>query len=401
MNEKSQKRYTPFILRTGFLHSYWRTVPLLGLVIFLEAILWVMAGFWPPSIEFALMRWGIFLILIFVVPIGTWTIRDIVAGYDDLFEVFDVETEENLKLYRSMDRPPSESQEDIRNLFKNQKIYEAFRDGVRQILFDKKELLWILLTTSLFSIVFSFYSLYPKIIMGAAIFTYPLINLEIFVDIFASFFMNLVISLIFWFGVAYLRTVSRLGASDRNLRIWNYIRYLRGEPINDSSFMTYRKFFDNASTIGRYVYSIAFRIVLLSVFSALSLTLFAPPSPVMLIFAGWSFVFGLLILFLPLNSLHKVMKRAKNAVVKELEKEYDQLTIRFMSQLRRLRQTKTPDDLDKEDKELSANINALRGILLETELQWTWPIRLPMVLRIILTSLIPAIGAILSLLGIL
>ena len=118
------------------------------------------------------------------------------------------------------------------------------------------------------------------------------------------------------------------------------------------------------------------------------------------ILAGTNVLTGILILVVPLNSLHKVMKEAKNGVLKELEEEYDYLTVRFVSKLRELRHAKSSGRVTKEDSDISSKITALQGILLETHLQWTWPVMLPMVLRIIVTSMIPAIMALLSSMGI-
>ena len=40
----SERLYTPLVLRTGFMHSYRRTIPLLLSVIILEAVYWTLAG---------------------------------------------------------------------------------------------------------------------------------------------------------------------------------------------------------------------------------------------------------------------------------------------------------------------------------------------------------------------
>jgi hypothetical protein len=104
MSKKKKGLYTPIVLRTGFMHSYRITIALLLSVIVLEALFWTLAGFWPRFDELGLMRLGLIAILAVVVPIGTRTIRDIVSGYADMFDVFDEKTEERLKLYRSLER---------------------------------------------------------------------------------------------------------------------------------------------------------------------------------------------------------------------------------------------------------------------------------------------------------
>jgi hypothetical protein len=69
-----ERLYTPVVLRTGFMHSYRRTIALLLSVIVLEAVFWTLAGFWHRFDELGLMRWGLIVILAIVVPIGTGTI---------------------------------------------------------------------------------------------------------------------------------------------------------------------------------------------------------------------------------------------------------------------------------------------------------------------------------------
>ncbi|MHA2313021.1 MAG: hypothetical protein ACXADF_16150 [Candidatus Thorarchaeota archaeon] len=51
MSEDTKKLYTPFVLRTGFMHSYRRTLPLLGLTILLEFVFWTLGNFWPRFSE--------------------------------------------------------------------------------------------------------------------------------------------------------------------------------------------------------------------------------------------------------------------------------------------------------------------------------------------------------------
>jgi hypothetical protein len=132
------------------------------------------------------------------------------------------------------------------------------------------------------------------------------------------------------------------------------------------------------------------------VLGALSQVLFVTPSLVTWILAGLNIVTGVLILFLPLNSLHRVMLEAKTAVMRELEEEYDHLTLRFVSQLSELRHSEKTGRRGKEDVELATKITALRGIMLEAKLHAVWPIKFPAVLRILVTSMIPIITALLK-----
>ena len=111
MNEGEKSLYTPIVLRTGFMHSYRRTLSLLLALIIIEIVVWTLAGYWPRFAELGSERWGFIIILILVVLLGTRTIRDIITGYADLFNVFNEKTEDNMKIYHSMNRPSSETQE--------------------------------------------------------------------------------------------------------------------------------------------------------------------------------------------------------------------------------------------------------------------------------------------------
>jgi hypothetical protein len=354
----------------------------------LEFIFWALGNFWPRFGELGYERWGIILILTLILPVGVWAIRNIVADYDDLFDVFDEVTEEKLKLYQSMDRPPTETQEEMRNLFRNQESYNSFRDGVREIIFEKWIEVSVFISIGIVYIVVFATSIYPKM-LGAAHSSYPLLILEVASDIISTLLMTLSISLLVIFGFGYLRAISHLGASRNDFSVWNYIRHLRGGPESDGSFMSYWKFFDCTSMIGQHFSRIAFRIVLLMVLAAFSQLLFGPPGLAIWVIAGWSVLIGVLILSLPLNSLHKVMVETKKAVLRELDEEYDYLTLTFVSKLNELRHSEGTGTRGKGASELATEVSTLQGIMEKAERQGTWPIEFPVVLRILVASLIP------------
>ncbi|UCH04437.1 MAG: hypothetical protein JSW05_12865, partial [Candidatus Thorarchaeota archaeon] len=315
-------------------------------------------------------------------------IRDIVADYDDLFDVFDEGTEKKLKLYRSMDRHPSKTQEEMRNLFKSEKAYDTFQDGVREIVFEKWVEGGVFSSIGIVYIVVFATSIYPKI-LGAAHSVYPILILEVASDILSTLLLTLSISLLVVFGFGYLRSISHLGATRDDFAVWNYIRYLRGVSETDGSFMSFWKFFDCTSLIGRHFSRIAFRIVLLMVLAAISQLLFGPPGPAIWIIAGWSILVGVLLLALPLNSLHNVMVETKTAVMEDLQEEYDHLTLKFVSKLNELRHSERTGPRGEEGAELATEISALQRIMERADQQRVWPIEFPLVLRILLASLIP------------
>lgn len=391
MSNGETRLYAPFVLRTGFMHSYRRTISLLLSVIILEAVFWTFAGFWPRFDELLLMRWGLIIILAIVVPIGTSTIRDIVAGYEDLFDVFDEDSEEKLKLYRSLNSPSSENQKRIQRLFKDDDTYAAFQEGIRKVIFDKTTDI-VVIVTIISVTVFVFYNtLNEKIILKAAVSSYPLSILEIFIDGYATIFLIAALTFILMFGGEYFYILNRLGSTPSDLTVWKYIQYLQGTPVKDRSFMSYWIFLDYVSIIGQHFSGVAFRIVLLMAFGGLAQILYNVSTSTMVtwILASLPVLLSMLILLLPLNSLHRVIYNAKAAVLAELEELYDQLTLRFTSQLTESRYSRATNLSEKVDEDLAVTISSLTGILGETRQQSTWPVRAPAVLQIIATSLIP------------
>ncbi len=393
MSKGEKRLYTPIVLRTGFMHSYRRTISLLLLAIVLEAVFWTLAGFWPRFDELGLMRWGLIVILAIIVPIGTSTIRDIVAGYADLFGVFDEKTEEKLKLYKSLNSPSSETRKGMHCLFKDDDTYAAFQERIRQVAFDKTTDIVIVITIIGVSAFVLYNTVNEKIILKAATSRYPLLILEVIIDAYATIFIIAALCFIFMFGIGYFYILNRLGSSQSDLSVWKYIQYLRGTPVKDRSFVSYRRFHDYASTIGRHFSGVAFRIVLLMAFGGLAQILYNATTSTMVtwILAAIPVVLSVLVLVLPLNSLHRVLHDAKVAVLKELEEAYDHLALRFMTHLTEQRHSRATGRAEEADEDLAVKITSLRGIMEETRQQSTWPVRAPVVVRIIATSLIPLV----------
>jgi hypothetical protein len=239
VREGEESLYTPIVLRTGFMHSYRRTIPLLLSVIMLAVAYWTAAGFWSRFDELGLMRWGLIAILSVVVPIGTGTIRDIVAGYANLFGVFDKKTEEKLKPYKRLTISSLEARKGMRRLFRDDDTYAAFQRSIRRVVFDKTTDIVIIATVFGIAAFVLYNTVYEKTVLRAVGPSYPLLILELFIDAFATAFLILALSYILMFGVGYFYSLSRLGRSRNDLSIWNYVQYLRGIPVHDRSFVSY------------------------------------------------------------------------------------------------------------------------------------------------------------------
>ena len=195
------------------------------------------------------------------------------------------------------------------------------------------------------------------------------------------------------FGNEYLYILNRLGGSQSDLSIWNYIQYLRGSLNQERTFLSYWRFHDYVSVIGRHFSGVAFRIVLLMALGALAQILYNVSTSTMVtwILAIFPVILSVLILVLPLSSLHSVLRDAKVAVLGELEGVYDQWTIKFITEVTEQRHSRITGQSKIADEGIAVKITSLRGIIEETRQQSTWPIRAPMVFRIIVTALIPVI----------
>jgi hypothetical protein len=375
------------------MHSYRRTFLLLVSVLALEAVFWTLAGFWPRFDELGLTRWGLIVILALVVPIGTSTIRDIIAGYTNLFNVFDEKTEEKLKLYKSLNRPSSGTRGGMRRLFKDDHTYVAFQDRIRQVAFDRTTDIVIIVTIISITAFVSYNTVYEKTVLNAATSSQPLLFLEILIDAYATMFLIAALSFILMFGIQYLYILSRLGGAQHDLGVWNFIQYLRGNPVEDGPFLSYWRFHDYVSTIGRHFSGVAFRIVLLMALGGLAQILYNVSTSTMVtwILAAAPVVLSVLILVLPLGSLYRILHNAKDAVLRELEEEYDDLTLGFIAHLTERSHFGTTGHPEKADEDVTVKMASLRRIIEETRKESTSPVRAPVVLRIIATSLIPLV----------
>ena len=136
VGDNDERYRTPFILRTGFLHSYERTLPVIIGWLVLNIVI-----YWQMNVLDHIMGdvWTYLYIPLFVVAIHI--ARMAVRGYDDLFDVLDKEFEEKLKLYTSLNLPPkTENQKRIRDIFINEDT-TGFKKQVRKLLFSGAD--WI------------------------------------------------------------------------------------------------------------------------------------------------------------------------------------------------------------------------------------------------------------------
>jgi hypothetical protein len=338
--------------------------------------------------------------IILLLVLGVWTVKDTIIGYDELFDVFDAQTEAQLILYTTMDRPPTLGQHDFRQLFNDQPAFERYRTHLRGILFNRSELLLIALAMLAMAITATIVVVFlPHFWFFYGVTIYPLILL---VD--GLWGLYWLVLFIFMLGVLHLflgvmRAINLLDRSKEDLRIWSYVSRLRGQKTRpNEALMSYEHFYDNASIIGRFIYGITFRIIIILISWAILVILMDLVNPLTgyttSIFS-WILSFsiiigGFLIFIFPQVGLHRFLTQTKDAVLNGLEQEQSQLQIEYIEALRKIRQRpSTLKHSDTEHDHRRRDIELLRQLILDTRESPTWSFRMPAALKILFTSLIP------------
>jgi hypothetical protein len=246
-----------------------------------------------------------------------------------MFDVFDEKTEEKLKLYRSLKR--SSSEKGMPRLFKDDKTYTAFQERIRQVVFDKTTDTVIVITILSVMVFVVYNTLHEKVRLNGGISSYPLRILEIFIDAYATTFIISALSFILVLGIGYFYVLNLLGGSKSDLSVWNYLHFLRGDKDKGPSVMTYWRFHDYVSIIGRHFSVIVFLIVLLMAFGGLAQILYNASTSTVVTWtlAATPIVLSVLTLILPLSSLIRVSNEINGVILRGLEEEYDYLTLRF------------------------------------------------------------------------
>ncbi len=392
---RQKKRYTPIVLRFGYLHSYWRTLTPIILIFTVNFLIMFYLGLIDQIITH--IPFTILAILLYILAI--WTIRDTVAGYDELFDIFDEQTEQELNLYTSMDRPPSQAQRDLKSLFKDDTAYDRFREKVRSILFNRGEIILIFLAIVVFVVGASVFFFMEAGWEYLGVIIYPWTH--IVVIIFAA---GLFLIALFAFGALLLflgimRAISELGKSSSDLKVQQYIDCLRGAPFDpELAIMSYEHFYNNASIIGRFIYRVTFRVIIILVVAALYSIFLDIQIYRIINLSTWVFsisiiIAGFLIFVIPQTGLHKILYLTKDGVINGLEEVHGRLKIQFIESLRATPHTTPPA---ANHTELREDIETLRQIIYDTREGPTFSFRMPTALKLLLASTIPIIVAVLQ-----
>ncbi len=335
--------------------------------------------------------------VILLLVMGIWTVRDTVAGYDDLFDLFDTQIEEELALYTSMVRPSTLAQHDFRQLFNGEAAFERYRTNLRRIIFNRTEFvliaLAILFAATAAAIIFFFL---PHLMYFFGVLTYPLIFL-----VGAFWGLYWLVLIIFIVGVLHLflgimRAIILLSDSKDDLRIWSYIMRLRGQKVK-GEFMSYEQFFDNASVIGRFIYRVTYRLILILVSGAILLIAvdYLNPNDLYLINPlSWPLSFGIilagfLIFIIPQVALHNFLTEMKDSVLNGLERGHSRLSIEFFECLEETQQTYRSSRTREIHEQRRRDIELLRQMIHDNRESPTWSFRMPAALKILFASILP------------
>jgi hypothetical protein len=225
VDDKKEEYYTPLILRTGFLHSYWRTGGVLVVWFALNILTYIMMD----VVSFILTdpwTYMFFPLLAIVVYIA----KTAVSGYDDLFGIFDENFDQNLKLYKTFHKPETENQKRISKIYRDDKFYDIFKEKVRNRLFggyEKRFLYLVIIFSPL--IVYLYYLAYLDV--GVYNAYGPLIWFNVYVISNLVIGLAILTCLASLVGIVFsmIRSISDLEDDAEEFKIAKYIKFLQGE----------------------------------------------------------------------------------------------------------------------------------------------------------------------------
>jgi hypothetical protein len=100
----------------------------------------------------------------------------------------------------------------LQRLFKDDDTYAALQEVIRQVVFDKITDTVVIVTIISITAFVLYNTVYEKIILKAAVSSYPLLIMEIFIDAYATIFIIAALSFSLTFGMGYFYIITN-GAS--------------------------------------------------------------------------------------------------------------------------------------------------------------------------------------------
>ncbi|MFX1578490.1 MAG: hypothetical protein ACFFBJ_02500 [Promethearchaeota archaeon] len=399
MGDNEVRYHTPLILRTGFLHSYKRTIPVIVIWLVLNILTyWQMGvlGFLQGDV------WTYLFLPLFIIVIHIS--RKAVSGYDDLFGVLDPEFEKNLKLYKSLDLPvDTVNQERIKTIFIDDSDYLEFKGDVRKLLFHGVEKYFVLAIIIVSPIITYFY-VDAYLFVGVYGATEPILWLYIYIA------TNLIIGLaivcgiasLVWIVFSMIISISKLEAYRNKFKISNYIQLLKGERFESLDRVRgYDTFYEQTTAIGSFIYGLTLRALIIVIAYALNLIFFSFLNQLNLglgVYAiGLSIVVFSVILFMwPQLGLHNLLNKRKKEILRELKLKQDALDTEVMIITSRfIESEKSGPTLNEASlkREASERVGSIYRNVKERS---TWGFEITTFIKFVSTSAVPLITTFIS-----
>ncbi len=388
------KYHSPLILRFGFLHSYKLTMAVALIEFIITTVCVTMAGVLIDALSdpWTYMWFPIWYF-------GTRIIRQIIAGYDELFDIFTPEFESQVKLYTSFDTPPSDTQRKIRSLFIDSDSYDAFREDIRSRLFGKGEFVFLgLLFLGNIAMAYLYITVYdPVHVYGLyGSFVEPYTSVLIYWNMLLISVIGYFIISALWMVVVMIMGISFIDKHRADLKITRYIRDISQSKTPDpDSSMGYETFYSLTTPIGQYLYNVTFKVMLFIVGLAVySLTMNALRG---INIGLYGTVFTLacvaisLILFItPQIVLHNVLAKTKNDMRDALIIRRDELNIEMLEITAKEPSSDSRSTMDQIYL-TKTMLDRIEYLVDNIEQGNTWSFRMPTALKLIATSMTPLV----------
>ena len=395
MDKKEEKYYTPILFRTGFLHDYWRT----GIVLLVWFLLNVVTYF-QMHVESFILRdpwtYMFFPLLAIVVYIA----RTAVSGYDDLFGIFDTSFEQNLRLYKSLNQPEdeTENQERIKNIFRKNEYYEDFKKDVRDRLFGNREkkFLYVVIGLSPF-IAILYYLAYLDVGVYGETGYFIWLNIYIISNLVVGFLILICLTSLVWIVFSMILSISDLEGYSENFKIAKYIDFLKGkryESLDDA--MGYDSFYEHTTAIGSFIYKLTLGALLILVAYALNLIFFSFLNQLEIQFLSYGIGLGIIISSIavfvwPQLGLHNILSKRKRDILRELIFEKDKLDRDVMQlTIQSIESGRSKDSMDEISlkKETSERVENIYRTVKE---RTTWGFEISTLIQFLIASSVPLV----------
>ncbi len=396
--ESEGRFYTPFILRTGFLHSYKRTLPVIAGWLVLNIVI-----YWQMDVLDNLSGdvWTYLYIPTFVVIIHI--AQKAVRGYDDLFGVLDSEFEQKLKLYKSLDLPSDTiNQERIKDIFINEDTRE-YKKKVRKLLFGGIER-YLVCAVIFASPVITYLYFDAYLFVGVYGATEPIIWLYIYIvsNLIIGLLIACSIASLAWIIFSMILSISKLEECKKDFKITNYLKLLKGEEFESlNRVMGYDTFYEQTTSIGTFITGLTLWALAIMVISALNLIFFSFLTQLNLglgiYVIGLSIVALALILFIwPQLGLHKLLNKRKKEIMRGLILKKDKLDTEVMVINARYIESERSGQIVNEASLRSVSSTLVGNISNNVKERSTWGFEITTLIKYVGTSAVPLITQIVN-----